>query len=244
MNCKLVTRARKMNTVEQENETPVSPPTSRLSKTDKSCTSLTHTWDHDTNENLSESSCGRERIDEELGNLQADTRSDRVDVPSVGSVPVATHGLLATNMRNRSPTPAQAAAAHTKILRLDVDEENTGDLIECQNKFHLSKIDILEKRTVISEMSPHTESSSTSAPPPLPAACGETNSASPRMCMSEWTLADAIIFAIKLASKEMSRVIGEPSKTLTDLRTFSGSVSEQIAFRAVYNDMSGLFSDV
>ncbi|GBP93438.1 hypothetical protein EVAR_89788_1 [Eumeta japonica] len=77
MDSKRVTRARKMNTAEQENETSMSAPTSRSSETG---TSSTHTWDHGTNENLSGSSPGQERIDEEVCDLHADTRSDRVDV--------------------------------------------------------------------------------------------------------------------------------------------------------------------
>ncbi|GBP19153.1 hypothetical protein EVAR_83466_1 [Eumeta japonica] len=43
-------------------------------------TSSTHTWDHGTNENLSGGSPGQERIDEEVCDLHADTRSDRVDL--------------------------------------------------------------------------------------------------------------------------------------------------------------------
>ncbi|GBP73280.1 hypothetical protein EVAR_54774_1 [Eumeta japonica] len=74
MDSKRVTRARKMNTAEQENETSMSAPTSRSSETGTSST-----WDHGTNENLSGSSPGQERIDEEVCDLHADTRSDRVD---------------------------------------------------------------------------------------------------------------------------------------------------------------------
>ncbi|GBP44875.1 hypothetical protein EVAR_24788_1 [Eumeta japonica] len=64
--------------------------------------SSTSTRDHGTNENLSESSCGRERIEEEIDNLHTDTRSDRGDAPSAASAPAATHGPLAANMRNSS----------------------------------------------------------------------------------------------------------------------------------------------
>ncbi|GBP81702.1 hypothetical protein EVAR_59831_1 [Eumeta japonica] len=76
MDSKRVTIACKMNTAEQENETPVSAPTSRSSETGTSSTSSTHTWDHSTNENWSESSLGWEWIDEEVGRLYADTRSE------------------------------------------------------------------------------------------------------------------------------------------------------------------------
>ncbi|GBP93716.1 hypothetical protein EVAR_62368_1 [Eumeta japonica] len=62
--------------------------------------------------------------------------------------------------------------------------------------------------------------------------------------MSESTLADAIVLAIKTASKETSKIVNEPSKTLADLPSFCGNVSEWIAFRSVYNDTSGLFSNV
>ncbi|GBP62093.1 hypothetical protein EVAR_53871_1 [Eumeta japonica] len=62
--------------------------------------------------------------------------------------------------------------------------------------------------------------------------------------MSESMLADAVIFAIKSSSKETSRVMCEPSEILENLLTFNGNVSKWIAFRAVYNDTSGLFSDV
>ncbi|GBP89438.1 hypothetical protein EVAR_89142_1 [Eumeta japonica] len=61
--------------------------------------------------------------------------------------------------------------------------------------------------------------------------------------MSESTLADAIVLAIK-TSKETSKIVNEPSKTLADLPSFCGNVSEWIAFRSVYNDTSGLFSNV
>ncbi|GBP86871.1 hypothetical protein EVAR_83470_1 [Eumeta japonica] len=38
--------------------------------------------------------------------------------------------------------------------------------------------------------------------------------------MSESTLADAIVLAIKTASKETSKIVNEPSKTLADLPSF------------------------
>ncbi|GBP92279.1 hypothetical protein EVAR_66422_1 [Eumeta japonica] len=79
MDSKRITRTRKMNAAEQKNETA----------------------DHGTNENLSESSSGRERIDEEV-NLH--TRSDRVDIPSATNAPAVTNGPLAANMRNRCTT--------------------------------------------------------------------------------------------------------------------------------------------
>ncbi|GBP53673.1 hypothetical protein EVAR_36042_1 [Eumeta japonica] len=283
MDSKRVTRARKMNTAEQENETSMSAPTSRSSETG---TSSTHTWDHGTNENLSGSSPGQERIDEEVCDLHADTRSDRVDAPNAAGASDATLGPLAANMRNRSPAhqlniddsnrnvntarqknaallaqlefeqleseriAARAAVARTKmlLLRLEADEQDSGDLIDCDNASHLSKTDKLEKRTVtLGDIEPVPESSPTTAPPPPPTACSEINSASPRNTdsnMSESTLADAIVLAIKTASKETSKIVNEPSKTLADLPSFCGNVSEWIAFRSVYNDTSGLFSNV
>ncbi|GBP48750.1 hypothetical protein EVAR_32768_1 [Eumeta japonica] len=215
MDSKRVTRARKMNTAEQENETSMSAPTSRSSETG---TSSTHTWDHGTNENLSGSSPGQERIDEEVCDLHADTRSDRVDAPNEAGASDATLGPLAANMRNRSPAhqlniddsnrnvntarqkkhaallaqlefeqleseriAARAAVARTKmlLLRLEADEEDSGDLIDCDNASHLSKTDKLEKRTVtLGDIEPVPESSPTTAPPPPPTACSEINSAS------------------------------------------------------------------
>ncbi|GBP81250.1 hypothetical protein EVAR_61456_1 [Eumeta japonica] len=74
-----------MNTDEQVYETPVSAPTSRSSETGTSSTSSTYTWDHGTDEYLSESSPERERIDEEDCNSHADTRSDRVNGPSAAN---------------------------------------------------------------------------------------------------------------------------------------------------------------
>ncbi|GBP61120.1 hypothetical protein EVAR_89786_1 [Eumeta japonica] len=41
--------------------------------------------------------------------------------------------------------------------------------------------------------------------------------------MSESTLADAIVLAIKTASKETSKIVNEPSKTLADLPSFGKS---------------------
>ncbi|GBP93723.1 hypothetical protein EVAR_84674_1 [Eumeta japonica] len=41
--------------------------------------------------------------------------------------------------------------------------------------------------------------------------------------MSESTLADAIVLAIKTASKETSKIVNEPSKTLADLPSFCGN---------------------
>ncbi|GBP18787.1 hypothetical protein EVAR_93215_1 [Eumeta japonica] len=99
-------------------------------------------------------------------------------------------------------------------LRLDVDEEDTVDVNECENTSHLSKTDKSKKRTVIlggNEPSPES---------------------------------DAITFEIKSASKDTLRVMCELSKALADLPTFNGNVSEWIVFRAVYNDTLGLFSDV
>ncbi|GBP67619.1 hypothetical protein EVAR_98673_1 [Eumeta japonica] len=134
------------------------------------------------------------------------------------------------------------------LLCLEADEEDSGDLIDCDNASHLSKTDKLEKRTVtLGDIEPVPESSPTTAPPPPPTACSEINSASPRNTdsnMSESTLADAIVLAIKTASKETSKIVNEPSKTLADLPSFCGNVSEWIAFRSVYNDTSGLFSNV
>ncbi|GBP81585.1 hypothetical protein EVAR_52485_1 [Eumeta japonica] len=122
------------------------------------------------------------------------------------------------------------------LLSLDVDEEDSGDLINCDNASHLYETDKLEKRTVIlGEIEPATEASPTSELPPPPAACSETNSKSPRNTesnMSELTLADAIIVAIKSTSRETLRVICEPFKPLTYLSTLSGNVSEWIAFPA------------
>ncbi|GBP07768.1 hypothetical protein EVAR_77970_1 [Eumeta japonica] len=201
-----------------------------------------------TNENLSGSSPGQERIDEEVCDLHADTRSDRVDAPNEAGASDATLGPLAANMRNRSPAhqlniddsnrnvntarqkkhaallaqlefeqleseriAARAAVARTKmlLLRLEADEEDSGDLIDCDNASHLSKTDKLEKRTVtLGDIEPVPESSPTTAPPPPPTACSEINSASPH------------------------------------LPSFCGNVSEWIAFRSVYNDTSGLFSNV
>ncbi|GBP73366.1 hypothetical protein EVAR_60600_1 [Eumeta japonica] len=240
MDSKRVTRARKMNTAEQENETSMSAPTSRSSETG---TSSTHTWDHGTNENLSGSSPGQERIDEEVCDLHADTRSDRVDAPNAAGASDATLGPLAANMRNRSPahqlniddsnrnvnTARQkkhaALLAQLKfeqleseriaarrgraykmlLLRLEADEQDSGDLIDCDNASHLSKTDKLEKRTVtLGDIEPVPESSPTTAPPPPPTACSEIN----------------------------------------NLPSFCGNVSEWIAFRSVYNDTSGLFSNV
>ncbi|GBP68745.1 hypothetical protein EVAR_99015_1 [Eumeta japonica] len=134
------------------------------------------------------------------------------------------------------------------LLRLHADKEDSGDLIECDNASHLSETDTLAKQTIIlGDIEPAPESNPTLAPPPPTAPCSETNNASPRNTdsnMSELILADAIIFAIKLANKETSRVVCELPKTLVDLPTFSGNVSEWIAFRAVYNDTLGLFSNV
>ncbi|GBP43247.1 hypothetical protein EVAR_39305_1 [Eumeta japonica] len=116
------------------------------------------------------------------------------------------------------------------LLRLETDEENSGNLIECDNASHLSETDKLEKRTVaLGDIEPAPESSPTTAPPPPPTACREINSASPRNTdsnMSESTLADAIILAIKGASKEKSRVISEPSKILAYLPSFCGNITE------------------
>ncbi|GBP58294.1 hypothetical protein EVAR_11572_1 [Eumeta japonica] len=48
--------------------------------------------------------------------------------------------------------------------------------------------------------------------------------------MSESTLADAIVLAIKTASKETSKIVNEPSKTLADLPTmFKRSTDPQSA---------------
>ncbi|GBP00353.1 hypothetical protein EVAR_61605_1 [Eumeta japonica] len=128
---------------------------------------------------------------------------------------------------------------------LGADEKDMDDVIENENTFQLSEMDELGKRTVIlreNELAP--EPSTTSIPPPQPAACNETNGASPHNAdssMSESTLTDTIIFAIMSASMEKSRVIFELSKALADLPTFNETVSEWIAFRAVYIDTSGLF---
>ncbi|GBP19152.1 hypothetical protein EVAR_83465_1 [Eumeta japonica] len=65
------------------------------------------------------------------------------------------------------------------LLRLEADEEDSGDLIDCDNASHLSKTDKLEKRTVtLGDIEPVPESSPTTAPPPPPTACSEINSAS------------------------------------------------------------------
>ncbi|GBP10593.1 hypothetical protein EVAR_91815_1 [Eumeta japonica] len=109
MDSKRVTRARKMNTAEQENETSMSAPTSRSSETAR----RRRTWDHGTNENLSGGSPGQERIDEEVCDLHADTRSDRVDAPNAAGASDATLGPLAANMRNRSP-----------VHQLNIDDSN------------------------------------------------------------------------------------------------------------------------
>ncbi|GBP08373.1 hypothetical protein EVAR_77086_1 [Eumeta japonica] len=61
--------------------------------------------------------------------------------------------------------------------------------------------------------------------------------------MSESTLADAIVLSPDPLQKT-SKIVNEPSKTLADLPRFCGNVSEWIAFRSVYNDTSGLFSNV
>ncbi|GBP93718.1 hypothetical protein EVAR_62371_1 [Eumeta japonica] len=68
------------------------------------------------------------------------------------------------------------------LLRLEADEEDSGDLIDCDNASHLSKTDKLEKRTVtLGDIEPVPESSPTTAPPPPPTACSEINSASPNV---------------------------------------------------------------
>ncbi|GBP40245.1 hypothetical protein EVAR_37646_1 [Eumeta japonica] len=92
------------------------------------------------------------------------------------------------------------------LLRLEADEEDSGDLIDCDNASHLSKTDKLEKRTVtLGDIEPVPESSPTTAPPPPPTACSEINSASPRNTdsnMSESTLADAIVPRSRLLAKK------------------------------------------
>ncbi|GBP32478.1 hypothetical protein EVAR_24642_1 [Eumeta japonica] len=60
--------------------------------------SSTHIWEHGMNENLNESSCEREKINEEIENLHVDTRFDRVDAPSAASALVTIHGSLAENI--------------------------------------------------------------------------------------------------------------------------------------------------
>ncbi|GBP05026.1 hypothetical protein EVAR_3376_1 [Eumeta japonica] len=92
-----------MNTAKQESETLVSASKSRSSETDVSSTSSTRMWNYGTNENLNESLCGRERIDEEVGNLHANSKSDRVDAPSAASALATIRGPLEANMRNHSP---------------------------------------------------------------------------------------------------------------------------------------------
>ncbi|GBO99070.1 hypothetical protein EVAR_416_1 [Eumeta japonica] len=60
------------------------------------------------------------------------------------------------------------------LLRLEADEEDSGDLIDCDNASHLSKTDKLEKRTVtLGDIEPVPESSPTTAPPPPPTACSK-----------------------------------------------------------------------
>ncbi|GBP64856.1 hypothetical protein EVAR_89935_1 [Eumeta japonica] len=100
-----------MNTTAQVNETPVSEPTSRSSEVDTSSTSSTYTWDHGTNENLSESSLGRERIDKDRKGAALLAQLEFEQLESERIAP-------------------QAAAAGTKmvLLRLDSDEEDSGYL--------------------------------------------------------------------------------------------------------------------
>ncbi|GBP10056.1 hypothetical protein EVAR_77494_1 [Eumeta japonica] len=222
MDSKRVTRAHKMNTAKQENETSMSASTSRSSETG---TTPTHMWDHGTNENLSGGSPGQERIDEEL-NIDDSNRN-------VNTARQKKHAALLAQLEfeqlEGERIAARAAVARTKmlLLRLQADEEDSGDLIDCDNASHLSKTDKLEKQTVtLGDIEPAPESSPMTAPPPPPTACSEINSAS------------------LTASKETSKIVNEPSKTLADLPSFSGNVSEWIAFRSVYNDRSGLFSNV
>ncbi|GBP08222.1 hypothetical protein EVAR_91730_1 [Eumeta japonica] len=133
MDSKRVTRARKMNTAEQENET-MSAPTSRSSETG---TSSTHTWDHGTNENLSGSSPGQERIDEEKSEHGATEEARRV----IGSIKFE-------QLESERIAARRGRAYKMLLLRLEADEEDSGDLIDCDNASHLSKTDKLEKRTV------------------------------------------------------------------------------------------------
>ncbi|GBP58714.1 hypothetical protein EVAR_35492_1 [Eumeta japonica] len=185
----------------------MSAPTSRSSETG---TSSTHTY-HGANENLSGGSPGQKRIDEEKKHaaLLAQLEFEQLESERIA---------------------ARAAVARTKmlLLRLEADEEDSGDLIDCDDASHLSKTDKLEKRTVtLGYIEPAPESSPTTAPRPPPTACSEINSASPRNTdsnMSESTLADAIILAIKTARKETSKIVNEPSKTLADLPSFCGNV--------------------
>ncbi|GBP81284.1 hypothetical protein EVAR_54314_1 [Eumeta japonica] len=68
----------------------------------------------------------------------------------------------------------------TELLRLDPNEEDTGDVIENENASHLFKTDKLEKRAVIlGKTEPAPVPSPTLAPPPPTAKRSEINGASP-----------------------------------------------------------------
>ncbi|GBP91503.1 hypothetical protein EVAR_66093_1 [Eumeta japonica] len=99
---------------------------------------------------------------------------------------------------------ARAAVAHKMLLlRLEADEEDSGDLIDCDNASHLKRIN--EKRTVtLGDIEPCPNRVRRQRPPPPPTACSEINSASPRNTdsNSESTLADAIVLAIRLLAKK------------------------------------------
>ncbi|GBP43713.1 hypothetical protein EVAR_29694_1 [Eumeta japonica] len=135
MDSKRVTRARKMNTAEQENEMLMSALTSRSSETG---TLSTHTWDHDT-------------------------RSDRVDAPNAAGPSDTTYGPLAANMRNRSPThkvnidnrnrnvnTAQQKKRAMLLAQLEFErlKSERKAAHSCDNASHLSETDKLEKQTV------------------------------------------------------------------------------------------------
>ncbi|GBP66258.1 hypothetical protein EVAR_41053_1 [Eumeta japonica] len=111
MDSKRVTRARKMNTAEQENETSMSAPTSRSSETG---TSSTHKCEHGATEEA------RRVIGQpEFEQLESERIAAR-----------------------------RGRAYKMLLLRLEADEQDSGDLIDCDNASHLSKTDKLEKRTV------------------------------------------------------------------------------------------------
>ncbi|GBP94750.1 hypothetical protein EVAR_61518_1 [Eumeta japonica] len=219
MDSKRVTRARKMNTAEQENETSMSAPTSRSSETG---TSSTHVGPRS------------DRVDARMkpahpmqhsGPLAANMRNrspaHQLNIDdsnrNVNTARQKKHAALLAQLEfeqlESERIAARAAVARTKmlLLRLEADEQDSGDLIDCDNASHLSKTDKLEKRTVtLGDIEPVPESSPTTAPPPPPTACSEINSASPRNTdsnMSESTLADAIVLAIKTASKETSKIV-------------------------------------
>ncbi|GBP26419.1 hypothetical protein EVAR_75551_1 [Eumeta japonica] len=147
MDSKRITRARKMNTDEQENETSMSTPISRSSEMGMSST---HTWDH--------ASAPDTTHDPLTANMRNCSSAHEVNIDdSNRNVNTARQGKRATLLAQlefeqleSERIAARAAAARTKmlLLRLEVDKEDLGNLIECDNASHLSETDKLEKMTV------------------------------------------------------------------------------------------------